>query len=268
MSTPARERFLRRFDLLRSHSRKSLGNKNTVTVCPLSGSKGDCHDNKLELCLFLSCLTFIAIWGVFGLHTVRTFIKLTCQKLLITICRTYMAVCTSGYITFFIGTPVGNTCIQHLIRRELFTKNSFLLVKQLMLHSRLKFWNVHGRRCEGSELISGGTTHGFSTTTMRHSVLPSWLDGLWPITPWLRCHIIPTRPTLHPVTFSYFQRWKWSLRDEDFRLWRKFKQSRRPSWTRYEKMTYRNASKIGSATGIAVKPQKGATLKVMTATNV
>ena len=27
-------------------------------------------------------------------------------------CRTYMAVRTSGYITFFIGTPVGNTCIQ------------------------------------------------------------------------------------------------------------------------------------------------------------
>jgi len=28
-------------------------------------------------------------------------------------CRTYMAVRTSGCITFFIGTPVGNTCIQH-----------------------------------------------------------------------------------------------------------------------------------------------------------
>jgi len=50
--------------------------------------------------------------GVSGLHTVRTLIKITCQKLLITICRTYMAVRTSGYITFFICTPVGNTGIQ------------------------------------------------------------------------------------------------------------------------------------------------------------
>jgi len=45
-------------------------------------------------------------------------------------------------------------------------------------------------------------------------------------------------------------------------------QSRRPSRTRYEKMTSRNASKTGSAAGIVVKPQKGTTLKVMTAPNV
>ena len=30
-------------------------------------------------------------------------------------CCTYMAVRTSGYITFFIGTPVGNTCIQQCV---------------------------------------------------------------------------------------------------------------------------------------------------------
>ena len=68
----------------------------------------------------------------------------------------------------------------------------------------------------------------------------------WPIT-WLWCHIHPTRPTLHPATFSYFRNWKWSLRGEDFGRWRKFKQSRRPSWTRYEKMTSKNALKTGSA---------------------
>ena len=80
MSTPARERFLRRLDLLLSLSSKSLGNKNTVTVSPLSLSKVDCHGNKFEMCLFPSCLTFIAVWWVSGLHTVRTFIKQTCQK--------------------------------------------------------------------------------------------------------------------------------------------------------------------------------------------
>jgi len=97
------------------------------------------------------------------------------------------------------------------IRRELFTKNLFLLVRQLMLHSTLQFWNVYRRMCEGSDLISGGTAHGCSTMTMRQAMLPSWLDGFWPITAWMWCHILPTRPTLHPATFSYFQNWKWSL---------------------------------------------------------
>ena len=141
------------------------------------------------------------------------------------------------------------------------------LVKQLMLHSTSKFWNVYGRMCEGSDLISGGTTHGCSSMTMHQSMLPSWLDGFWPIK-WLWCHILPNRPTLRPATFSYFQNWRWSLRGEDFRRWRKFKQNRRPSWTCYEKMTSKNASKTGSAAGIVVKPQKGATLKVMPAPNV
>ena len=99
-------------------------------------------------------------------------------------------------------------------------------------------------------------------------ILPSWLEGFWPITTWLWCHILPTLLTLNPTTFSCFQNWKWSLRGEDFRRWRKFKQSRRPSWTRYEKMTSKNASKTGSAAGIVVKPQKGITLKVMPAPNV
>jgi len=91
-----------------------------------------------------------------------------------------------------------------LIRRELFTNNLFILVKQLMLHSTSKFWNVYGRMCEGSDLIDGGTAHGCSTMTMRQPMLPSWLDGFWPITTWLWCQILPTRPTLHPATFSYF----------------------------------------------------------------
>ena len=103
-----------------------------------------------------------------------------------------------------------------LIRRGLFTKNLFFLVKQLMLHSTSKFWNVYGRICEVSDLISGGTTHGCSTMTMRKPMLPSWLDGFWPTTTWPWCHILPTRPTLHPATFS-FQNWKWILRGEDFR---------------------------------------------------
>ena len=81
-----------------------------------------------------------------------------------------------------------------LIRRELFTKNLFLLVRQLMLHSTSKFWNVYGRMCEGSDLISGGTIHGCSTMTMRQPMLPSWLDSFWPITTWLRCHILLARP--------------------------------------------------------------------------
>jgi len=53
------------------------------------------------------------------------------------------------------------------------------------------------------------------------------------------------------------------LKGEDFGRWRKFKQSRRPSWTRYEKMTSRIASKICNAAGIVVKLQKGSTMKVM-----
>ena len=147
-------------------------------------------------------------------------------------------------------------------------KNLFLLVKQLMLLSTSKFWNVYGRMWEGSNLISGGTTHGCATMTMHQPMLPSWLDGFLPITTWLWCHILPTCPTLHPATFFYFQNWKWSLRSEDFRRWRKFKQSRRLSWACYEKMTSKNASNIGSTAGIVVKPQKGTTLKVMPAPNV
>ena len=42
----------------------------------------------------------------------------------------------------------------------------------------------------------------------------------WRITTWLWCHILPTSPTLHTATFSYFQNSKWSLRGEDFKRWR------------------------------------------------
>jgi len=44
----------------------------------------------------------------------------------------------------------------------LYDLNLFLLAKQLMLHSTSKFWDVYGRMCEGSDLISGRTTHGCS----------------------------------------------------------------------------------------------------------
>ena len=64
-------------------------------------------------------------------------------------------------------------------------------------------------------LISIGTTHGCSTMTLRQPMLPSWLDSFWPITTWLWCHILPTRPTLHPATF-YFQNWKMKLKGRRF----------------------------------------------------
>ena len=117
----------------------------------------------------------------------------------------------------------------------------------------MKFWDVYGRMYEGSDLISG-RTHGCSTMTMCQPMLPSWLDGFWPITTWLWCHILSTRPTLHPATFSYFQSWKWSLRGEDFRRWRKFKQSCRPSWTRTRKwlpgMLQKLAAPLGSLSNL------------------
>ena len=94
-------------------------------------------------------------------------------------------------------------------------KNLFLLAKLLMLHSTSKFWNVYRRMCEGSDLISCGTTRGCSTMTTRQPMLASWLDGFWPIT-WLWCHILPTRPTVRPATFSYFQNWKWSFKGRRF----------------------------------------------------
>jgi len=71
----------------------------------------------------------------------------------------------------------------------------------------------------------------------------------------------PYSPGLAPGDFFLFLKLKWSLRGEDFRRWRKFKQSRRPSWTRYEKITSKNVSKTGIAAGIVVKPQKGTTLQ-------
>jgi len=77
----------------------------------------------------------------------------------------------------------------------------------------------------------------------------------------------PYSPDLAPSDFFLFPKLKMKLRGEDFRR-RKFKQSRRPSWTRYEKITSKNASKTGSAAGIVVKPQKGTTLKVMPTLNV
>ena len=37
----------------------------------------------------------------------------------------------------------------------------------------VEVWNVYGRMCERSDLISGGTTHGCSNMTMRQPMLPS-----------------------------------------------------------------------------------------------
>jgi len=59
--------------------------------------------------------------------------------------------------------------------------------------------------------------------------------------------------------------WSYTKKKVEMKNTRKFKHGRRPSWTRCEKMTSRNASKTGSAAGIVVKPQKGTTLKVMPA---
>jgi len=69
-----------------------------------------------------------------------------------------------------------------LIRRELSTKNLFLLVKQLMLHSTLKFWNVYGRMCEGSDLTVAG----------QHMAAPPW-----------QC----ASPRCHPDS-TVFDRWQ------------------------------------------------------------
>jgi hypothetical protein len=63
MPTPTRERFLRRLDLLRSHPRKKLREQKYSYSFSLSRSKVDCYGNKLEMCLFPFCLTFIAFWG-------------------------------------------------------------------------------------------------------------------------------------------------------------------------------------------------------------
>jgi len=37
----------------------------------------------------------------------------------------------------------------------------------------VEVWNIYRRMCEGSNLISGGTTHGCSTMTMHQPMLPS-----------------------------------------------------------------------------------------------
>jgi len=102
-----------------------------------------------------------------------------------------------------------------LIKRELFTKNLFLLVKQLMLHSTSKFWNVYRRMCEGSDLISGRTTHGCSTMTIRQPMLPSWLDGFWLITTWLVPHP-PYSPNLAPSAFFLFLKLEMKLKGRRF----------------------------------------------------
>ena len=75
-------------------------------------------------------------------------------------------------------------------------------------------------------------------------------------------------PDLAPSYFFLFPKLKMKLKGRRVQQWRKFKQSRRPSWIRYEKMTSKNASKTCSTAGIVVKPQKGTTLKVMPAPNV
>ena len=80
----------------------------------------------------------------------------------------------------------------------------------------IEIWNVYGRMREGSDLISGGTTHGCSTMTMRQPMLPSWLDGFWPITTWLWCHILPTRPDLAPSDFFLFPKLKMKLKGRSF----------------------------------------------------
>ena len=55
-----------------------------------------------------------------------------------------------------------------------------------------------------------------STMTMRQPMLPSWLDGFWPIITWLWCHILPTRPTLHPAAFILFPKLEMKLKGRRF----------------------------------------------------
>ena len=47
------------------------------------------------------------------------------------------------------------------------------------------------------------------------------------------------------------------LKGRRFRRWRKFKQNRRPSWTRCEKMTSRNASKVAATLGLLSSLRRG-----------
>ena len=85
MPTPARERFLRMLDLLRSHPRKKLREQKYSYSFSLSRSKVDCMVINWNVSVSL-LLDIYRRLGVSGLHTVRTFIELTCQKkLLITI---------------------------------------------------------------------------------------------------------------------------------------------------------------------------------------
>jgi len=102
-----------------------------------------------------------------------------------------------------------------LIRRELFTKNLFLLVKQLILHSTSKFWNVYGRMCEGRDLISDGTTrllHHDNVPT--HAALltrPFLTDNDTTVVP----HP-PHSPDLAPSDFLLFPKLKMKLKGRRF----------------------------------------------------
>ena len=78
----------------------------------------------------------------------------------------------------------------------------------------------------------------------------------------------PYSPDRERSDFFLFPKLKMKLKERRFQTLEEIQDSRRPSWTRYEKMTPKNASKTGSAAGIVVKSQKGTTLKVMPAPKV
>ena len=62
-----------------------------------------------------------------------------------------------------------------LIRREFFTKNLFLLVKQLMLHSTSKFWNVYGRIAKRPDQWRNNTWFLHHDNAPAHAALLTWL---------------------------------------------------------------------------------------------
>ena len=67
----------------------------------------------------------------------------------------------------------------------------------------------------------------------------------------------PYSPDLAPSDFFLFPELKMKFRGEDFRRWRKFKQSRRPSWTRCEKMISKNVSKMAAPLGSLSSLRRG-----------
>ena len=72
--------------------------------------------------------------------------------------------------------------------------------------------------CEGSDLISDGTTHGCSTMTIRQPMLPSWLDGFWPYNNMTVVPHPPYSPDLALSEFFLFPKLKMKLKGRRFQM--------------------------------------------------